>query len=753
MVYNLAVGGDDMKRRVLSIILIFIMLLGTTSCGGEKVDRMSEEAKKTVFRMDSGISFEGFASGVSEVKQVGDYIISYAEEYLDDSDSMMTTMVNFYVTPVSGGNTEKIYSFKLEGYIRSIFDCNGNIGIAYTNYGGENEESTVSLDVVDMKGNVISQKDITEYSTDEDSFTVSSIVMGNDGNYYFCFNNFINVFDTGFNKVQHIPIDGYLAGVVRDKDGKIIVLHDNEGITASHLDTASGSFTDSYKLSLSTSSTSDNFEGGDEAYDFYLKTDNAVYGCSFSKKEEVRLCDYTNSDMMIGSVRQLIILDDKTIFSYSDPEDGSGGKGEIYKKVDPSEVKDKKILTLMCQYAGQDLKRDVIEFNKSHTDYKISIIDYSEYEDAETKISADIAAGKIPDIYFTYSGIGRMSFNQCIAKGMLEDLTPYIDKDPELSQEDFVPNVLEAMKINGGIYYLSPSFDVKTVAANGKYVPDTGKYWTLEEMKEFVDDIPEETMLFDVRTKMGMLQRFIYSSMDDFVDWEEGDCSFDSEGFKDILIMSNRGLDEEPEYEAGESSYVERMRKGEQLFADISLEPNEYLFNDNLFEGNMVIVGYPNESRNGIYAQMRTGYAISSSCENKDAAWDFVRQYMTREYQGENYLNGIFSYPLRQDIFDCLMQKLTTTEQYTDEFGHEIFPLNDTMGWGDGEAQLKPFSEEQIGKLKGIIGDIHKVLIIDTSLEGIVEEEAQPYFAGDKSLEDTAYVIQNRSSTYIKENK
>ena len=46
-----------------------------------------------------------------------------------------------------------------------------------------------------------------------------------------------------------------------------------------------------------------------------------------------------------------------------------------------------------------------------------------------------------------------------------------------------------------------------------------------------------------------------------------------------------------------------------------------------------------------------------------------------------------------------------------------------------------------------------KVLIIDTSLEGTVEEEAQPYFVGDKSLEDTAYVIQNRSSTYIKENK
>ena len=41
----------------------------------------------------------------------------------------------------------------------------------------------------------------------------------------------------------------------------------------------------------------------------------------------------------------------------------------------------------------------------------------------------------------------------------------------------------------------------------------------------------------------------------------------------------------------------------------------------------------------------------------------------------------------------------------------------------------------------------------DTDLMKIITEEAAAYFAGQKSLDETADIIQNRASIYISENR
>ena len=39
------------------------------------------------------------------------------------------------------------------------------------------------------------------------------------------------------------------------------------------------------------------------------------------------------------------------------------------------------------------------------------------------------------------------------------------------------------------------------------------------------------------------------------------------------------------------------------------------------------------------------------------------------------------------------------------------------------------------------------------ALLDIVMEQAEPYFAGDKTLEETAQLIQNRAKLYVNENR
>lgn len=117
-------------------------------------------------------------------------------------------------------------------------------------------------------------------------------------------------------------------------------------------------------------------------------------------------------------------------------------------------------------------------------------------------------------------------------------------------------------------------------------------------------------------------------------------------------------------------------------------------------------------------------------------------------------MNGnIYNTPTRQDCFDMFIKTRTATEKYTDEFGQEIEPYNSTWGYDDLEVEIKPASQEQVDMYTDLVNSTKKVQDYDESLMEIVQEEAKTYFAGEKSLDETVKIIQNRIETYVNENK
>ena len=52
-----------------------------------------------------------------------------------------------------------------------------------------------------------------------------------------------------------------------------------------------------------------------------------------------------------------------------------------------------------------------------------------------------------------------------------------------------------------------------------------------------------------------------------------------------------------------------------------------------------------------------------------------------------------------------------------------------------------------------LVNRTHKNGAYDGTLMQIVEDEAKMYFAGEKSLERTAEIIQERAKTYVNENR
>lgn len=51
-----------------------------------------------------------------------------------------------------------------------------------------------------------------------------------------------------------------------------------------------------------------------------------------------------------------------------------------------------------------------------------------------------------------------------------------------------------------------------------------------------------------------------------------------------------------------------------------------------------------------------------------------------------------------------------------------------------------------------VIAHCDRTFMGDTQIEGIVMEEAAAFFSGQKSVEETAEIIQNRVKIYVNEN-
>lgn len=139
---------------------------------------------------------------------------------------------------------------------------------------------------------------------------------------------------------------------------------------------------------------------------------------------------------------------------------------------------------------------------------------------------------------------------------------------------------------------------------------------------------------------------------------------------------------------------------------------DDYINAINMFQGEEVVcVGYPSAQGGKTLIQPYLPIGISNRCENKSAAWEFVRSLISEEFQS-NHLH--FNFPIL-------------------------------------EASLKE-EFEHIDELYEIINCSGGKILFDTNIWKIIEEETEFYFSGEKKVEEVVKIIQNRVQTYINEN-
>ncbi|MBD5152803.1 MAG: extracellular solute-binding protein [Oscillibacter sp.] len=408
----------------------------------------------------------------------------------------------------------------------------------------------------------------------------------------------------------------------------------------------------------------------------------------------------------------------------------------------------------------------VNRFNETHTDVQIEVRNYYDEDDpfgekGKERLTTEILAGRIPDILDIGDGSGSLPYRQLAERGYLEDLWPYIDSDPELGRESLMEAPLKAAEVNGGLYVAFRSVTINTLIGAERLVGDRMS-WTLEDLREAFAAMPEGSTITDFYAGKDFMFEMICSvKLDGYVDWETGACFFDSEDFRSTLEFINSfpaKTEEIADSQTGAPDMEKldelgwRRRNGLQMLSMTDITRiDDMQMNDLLFNGRTSYVGYPTSDGSvgsSFEPNAMHRLAISSVCRNKEAAWEFVREELLPRYNTESmkaHLSGMGSgFPINRADYE-LMRRMRIHN------GSKFFGY--TVVIGSEPVELPPLPEEDVLRLEALYNSIERIDLNDNAIYDIVWEQCTPYFTGDRSLDETVQLVQNRVKLYVSENR
>lgn len=512
----------------------------------------------------------------------------------------------------------------------------------------------------------------------------------------------------------------------------------------------------------------DNFNGsnvmikGTGDYSVYLSSSTALIGLKDGQSEEI--VNWINSDINGDYVSSIVALDNGDFLVYINNWQTNENSFCRLTKRDSSELENTKVITIAVLYPDQELTSRVTEFNKSSSEYRFRITDYSEYfeydNDAEktkntpaNQLKMDIIAGKEPDMIY---GSDYTLIQSLAPKGTFTDLYTLIDNDSSISRDDIMPNVLKACELDGKLVSLSNSFSISTWGAKKKYVDKDN--WTFDEMVEIYDGLSSKMDFIQNCSKRNVFSMLCYNT-DSFVDYKNGTCSFDSPEFIKMLKFCERFPNEselinwdtatDEEMQAYWSQLENAVRDDKCLLSSLYL--NDFRSYARIkqaeFGEDFSFVGAPSSNGSGSSISLNANFAILESSPSKEACWNLISGFFSDDYYSKNN----WDFPVRVSAFEKMADEAMSRPYWTDENGKKK-EYDDTYYIGDKEYVIKPLTQEERDYLVDFIKSVSTISGgYSLDIMQIIEEESQAFFNGEKTAEETAKMIQSRASILVSE--
>lgn len=802
-------------KRTACILTAGMMALSTglfTACGDKNqgsgsnsaVVDQSEALKTLAYKVtDVPINFE--LSGNVTCKNNLFYSVSTV--YNNEGDNYFSDS-SIVVFDASGNTVLTIPAFKQTdpneyAYISGdvYADDAGNITfvLSYNKYDDEgNSESSNTLYTYDSTGNLVSSVDLSKVVTQEDNDNnryFNSYIVDSQGNIYISLSTCIRVCDKSGNVLFTTPESNgdneWLNGLIFTNNGVPAVYKYSYSDTGSsaklvEIDLNAKGYGKEYELGSSINT----IYSGSGDYLCYSSSDTGIVGVRADNLQTESVLNLLNLGIDNSNINSMAVNDDGSFVTVGYDYSGMTARStlSLITPIDSSEVKEKKVLTLGCFYIDWNIRSQIAEFNKTNEDYTIYATSYSESNDtsdytaALTKFNNEILAGNVPDILLISSG---MPYNSYASKGLFADLYEFMDKDDVYNRDAFMPNVLKAMEKDGKLYEITPSFTVQTYAAKKSLVGDATSL-TMDQANQILASMPEgATLTNDSQTMTASNFLSTAITFSNFVDYTNATCNFDSPEFKAILETAKKypaEIDYDALYNDNPNYWMEQetaCRENRALlysvyFNDFSIYTNT---RDAYFGEDISFVGFPGSgASNATGSVISTGseIAVSSKSKYKDGAWEFIKLVLDNavgEQDSGNYGVAItsdasvaeaadeavkritsqyYGLPVVKSQLQALGQQATIPQTYTDTDG-TVQQVDNTYYVGNTEVKVNLITQDEVNMLIDYFSTVDTIARYDESLTDIINEEANNYFKGTKSVDETASLIQSRASIYLSE--
>lgn len=572
---------------------------------------------------------------------------------------------------------------------------------------------------------------------DETKQDILAMEVDNAGNIYLQGEKNLLVFDKNGKKLAETAPGMDYFSICRTKDGQIL-LYDWDKLYSVTAKDGNVSF----KFVTDFSEYPRN--GGFGSYDLYYSNyTSGLYGVDLSTGETT--CMFTWADLGRNqNVTEYLEFSDGTVAACWTDLDTRESGVKVLKRSDKPLTE----LTMYSMSQNRFISEAIYNFNRSQDEYYVNciVLDYSEMNIA-------LATGKMPDLFQTHLG----AMDSYISKGLMVDLYTLMDQDQEFDRNQVTPCVLGAMEQDGKLYELSPQFRFFAMLGCADVLgSDPG--WSFDQAMEVFDSMGPGTDFMSGMNSLTMLDTMMQIGLDSFIDYGTGQCYFDSDQFKKLLEVCKTGTGNVTDgkmKDLMESGQVLGRFVGVNTFNDF----REYL--NDVRGMNIVYKGLPTATGNGLCIDPSWSYGICSKSQHQDGAWEFIKSLFDPEFQA----NSDFFPSLSSEFQRQYKASIKKNPDEKEPEPVEIDPAAVASGSYDPEEYQRYLDYQAYIKVNGRLtqeeADLAReaVLAADGRISSmltdprrsIVTEEAQFYFAGEKALESTVEVIQNRIQTFVNE--
>ena len=338
-------------------------------------------------------------------------------------------------------------------------------------------------------------------------------------------------------------------------------------------------------------------------------------------------------------------------------------------------------------------------FNAQQEQFQIRLVIYDSLELMHT----ELMAGKYCDLYLLEMDNAAMA-----DKNLFVDLTPMVEETLKNTEREAVPELLDAMAVDGALRQIPYSFSIGTCMGLQQYFDGHGI--SLEDAKQALNDharpiFPEEWKLKarNIASKVSSVSGIF------FVDRSKGGDQFQKSEFEEYLqfwldgwaAQQSQDMDSEPAL----------------LIPTFIGDPGEPPADGYVYTGYPTLTNMPA----GSYFSFGTAFSIISGSKNVEEAWEFIRFCLSPEQQ-RTVRDGM---PVNSRVLQERIGERIENKEITEADADGFYELLKETKW----VRASP------------------------DITDIFSDEISACFEGNQQVAEAAKMIENRLNLFLAESR